>query len=203
MAHLRCLPATVLVVLVVPATSHAQAGPQPWSFDVQAYHYFIPDEPDFLLPMALADRGTLHLEARYNYEDRETFSAFVGRSWSLGKLVLTPMAGVALGQTDGLVPGLEVEFTAGKLEAWVEAEYLFDLDSSQGNFFYAWGEVSYRVVPWGALGMMSQRTKTFRAEVDADWGFLARAGPGPVQLLVYFIDPAGDQFWMVGLEASF
>jgi hypothetical protein len=174
-----------------------------WAFNVQAYHYFVPDEPDFLLPIAMADRGALHLEARYNYEDRDTFSAFVGRSWGLGKLTLTPMIGAAVGLTDGIAPGLEAEFSSGRFEVWVESEYLFDFSGSDGNFFYAWSEASYGVTPWGALGLMTQRTKTFRTDVEFDWGLLARVGWGPVSALTYLIDPTGDAFFMVGVEAEF
>lgn len=194
----------LLFASLVTAASAQEAKPAPaWSLDLQAYHYFIPDEPDFLLPMALADRGPLHLEARYNYEDRNTVSGFIGWNLPLGNLTLTPMAGLAVGQTDGIVPGLEVFFQAGRFEAWVEAEYLFDLASRDDDFFYAWSEASYRVAPWGALGIMSQRTKTFREDVELDWGLLARVGKGPVSLLTYLIDPTRDRFWMVGAEASF
>lgn len=193
-----------VLLAAASAASAQEAAPAPaWGFDVQAYHYFVPDEPDFLLPIVMADRGVLHLEARYNYEDRNTFSAFVGRSWSLGHLTLTPMVGLAIGQTDGIVPGLEVELAAGGLEFWIEAEYLLDLAGNDGNYFYGWSELSYRVLPWMGLGFMSQRTKTFRQDVEVDWGFLARVGKGPVSALTYLIDPAGSAFFMVGLEADF
>jgi hypothetical protein len=191
------------LVLLAPSVAAQEAAAARWAFDVQAYHYFVPDEPDFLLPIGMADRGALHLEGRYNYEDRDTFSAFIGASWTRGILTLTPMFGAAVGRTDGVVPGLEVSVESGRFEFWLEAEYLVNLASRDDDFFYQWSEASYRVVRWGALGVMSQRTKSFRRNADVDWGLLARLGSGRVSFLSYLIDPGRDRFLMLGVEAEF
>jgi hypothetical protein len=134
--------ATAIVCAAMAAVASgagAQEVPSPaqWAFDAQAYYYFLPDEPDFLLPILMADRGALRREARYNYEDLRTFSAFAGRSFELGKLTLTPMLGAVVGQTDGVAPAIELDLVAGPFELWVEAEYLFDLNNREDDFFYA------------------------------------------------------------------
>ena len=61
-----------------PASPVDVAAGEQWTFGAAAYSYFVPDDRDFVQPTVTADRGALHLEARYNYEDRETGSAWVG-----------------------------------------------------------------------------------------------------------------------------
>nr|MCU0233200.1 hypothetical protein [Thermoanaerobaculales bacterium] len=74
-----------------PATG---ADGDDWAFSAFAYAYFVPDDDDFLQPTVTADRGRLHLEARYNYEDFNTGSLWIGYNLSVEgevSLVFTPM----------------------------------------------------------------------------------------------------------------
>ena len=58
------------------ATDEPSATKEPedkaWSFSASAsaYAYLVPHEDDYLQPTVTADWTWLHLEARYNYEDR-------------------------------------------------------------------------------------------------------------------------------------
>jgi len=56
-----------------------------WSFSAWAYAYLVPDSRDYVQPTITADRNWLHLEARYNYENLETGSAWVGYNFSGGQ----------------------------------------------------------------------------------------------------------------------
>ena len=79
-----------------------------WSFAVAGYGYIIPDDQSYFSPTFRADRDWVHLEARYNYEDRKTGSLWFGYNLSFGeKLVLdvTPMVGGVFGNTTGVAPG--------------------------------------------------------------------------------------------------
>src|SRR5262245_61968324 len=55
-----------------------------WSFSASASAYFVPDAREYVQPTFAADRDGLHLEARYNYENLETGSAWVGRNFGGG-----------------------------------------------------------------------------------------------------------------------
>jgi hypothetical protein len=48
---------------------------------VTGFHYAMRDQPDFGIGVAAIDRGPLDLEARYNYEAKNSTSAFFG--WKL------------------------------------------------------------------------------------------------------------------------
>ena len=77
----RLLAATLLAVLPLAAPAQEATGTPTWSVAAEAYQYFHPDG-NFLLPILRADRGPLHLEARWHYEDAKTLSAWAG--WTCG-----------------------------------------------------------------------------------------------------------------------
>ena len=56
--------------------THAQSDSSRWTLNTDVNFYLIPDD-FFVLPVLRADKNKLHLEARYNYEDRETFSGWI------------------------------------------------------------------------------------------------------------------------------
>jgi hypothetical protein len=62
-----------------------EADDQAWAFSASAYTYVLPDDRAYVQPTVTADRGWLHLEARYNYEALHTGSAWVGDNFSGGK----------------------------------------------------------------------------------------------------------------------
>src|SRR5262249_32058662 len=86
------------------------ANPQPavkipWEFSITVDGYIPPDQDDYVSPIVTADRGWLHLEARYDYEDQRTGSVWFGYNFSAGKklvLKLTPMIGGVFGRTNGI-----------------------------------------------------------------------------------------------------
>ena len=84
------------------------ANTKQWSFSATLFSYFVPDDQSYGSPTFTADRQHLHLEARYNYEDQETASFWVGYNFSFGEkltLEITPMIGGVFGNTNGVAPG--------------------------------------------------------------------------------------------------
>src|SRR5438477_11948161 len=80
-----------------------------WKFSAWAEMFIIPGEKDFFNPTFYARHKNLHLEGRYNYEDMNTASLWVGRRFRFGKeveFVFVPMAAVVFGSTNGMAPGL-------------------------------------------------------------------------------------------------
>jgi len=72
-----------------------------------------------LQPALTFDRGPLHLESRYNSEDRDTFSLFLG--WNLGwgqdlKLQLTTMLGALADRTKGIAPEFDLTLIWGQFK---------------------------------------------------------------------------------------
>ena len=87
-----------------------------------------------------ADRKWLHLEARYNYENQQTGSLWVGHNFIVGhKLIFeaTPMIGGIFGNTTGVAPGYEVSLTYKRVAFSSSGEYVFDTKNKNGSFFYS------------------------------------------------------------------
>ena len=88
-----------------------EADEKAWSFSASATTYIVPDDQDYVQPTFTADRGWLHLEARYNYENLETGSVWIGYNFSGGEKLeweFTPMLGGVFGDTTGIAPGYKV-----------------------------------------------------------------------------------------------
>jgi len=182
-----------------PAGQAAESESPSWEFDVAGALYLLPDEEDFLQPTVKADRGRLHLETRYNYEDRESVSFFAGANLEFGgkvKLALVPMLGGLVGQTDGIVPGLEADITVGPFEAYGEAEYVVDLGDSSSSYFYMWSELSWWPTDWLRAGLVTQRTRVYQTEREIQRGPLLGVEWKSVSGSVYWFNPGADD-WLV------
>jgi hypothetical protein len=175
----------VFALLAGRAMGQAAADPAPagdqgkaareWAFRASATGYFIPDDRNYLQPSFTADRGRLHLEARYNYENKETGSLWAGCNFSAGQKAtfeVTPMIAGVFGNTAGIAPGYRMTLGYRKLELYSEGEYVFDLRDSSANFFYNWSELSYSPVEWFRAGLVSQRTRAYQTELDIQRGVL-------------------------------
>ena len=154
---------------------NAPAVERNWSFSVSAYTYILPDDSDYVQPTFTADRGSLHLEARYNYEAPDTGSAWIGYNLSVGEKVsfeLSPMLGAVFGDTTGIAPGYRLTLGWWKLELYSEGEYVFDTDDSSESFFYTWSEFTLAPVDWFRFGVVIQRTKLYETDFDIQRGAL-------------------------------
>ena len=176
-----------------------------WNFSVETDLYFT--DPFTFLPIFIADKGNLHLEARYNYEDLKTFSGWVGYNFFGGdefEYFITPMLGAAIGRTDGIAPGLEFTLGYAGFELYSESEYLFDFASSEYNFFYSWTDLTYSPLDWLWFGISGQMTKEFETELEIDRGLILGAEYRNFEITGYFYNAfTDDAFFMLALATEF
>jgi hypothetical protein len=183
-----------------PATAHA------WTGSASAAWYSLPDEDDFVLPIVTLRHDRLHLEARYNYEDRSTGSVFAGWTYATGSTVefeIVPMLGAVAGRTDGAAPAFTLTLDWKRLSVYSENEYLIDFSDHDLNFFYDWSEVTVRATAWLAAGLVAQRTRTVDNGLDVQRGLLVRFAHGPFTATAYWFNPGSDDrfaVYSVGFE---
>jgi len=185
--------ATVLVIGAVapPLFSQTQSAPA-WEFSAAAFTYFVPDETNYVSPYFKADRNRLHLETRYNYEDRRTGSGWIGYNFSTGNTLIfeiTPMFGVVFGRTDGVAPGALISLTYKKFDLSTENEYVFNSDESVDSFFYTWSEVGYTPVTWLRVGLVGQRTRVYKTPLDVQRGLFAGVSYKVLDFTTYVFNP--------------
>lgn len=189
------LTAGVLLTLCVAALA-AQDAPgetedtskSRWEFDASLFGYFVPQDRDYASPIVTADRGSVHLEGRYNYEGFHTGSLFIG--WNLGvgeklRLDATAMVGGVFGDIRGVAPGYELTLSYGRFELDSEGEYVFDLDDSSGNFFYNWAQLGYAPLDWLSVGLASQRTRAYQTGLDVQRGLFVGFSYKSLSLTTY------------------
>ena len=188
--------------------AEADAPSEPvWSGAVTGMYYAMRDQPDFGVGVGSLDRGPLHLEARYNYEARDSGSAFVGWKFSGGDTVtyeVTPIVGGLFGAARGAIPGLEASVAWRELDAYIEAEYVYDRNDSSASYFYSWTELGWKPVEWLRVGLVGQRTHTVDDGRDLQRGIFGQVVVGKATLGVFAFNPdSGSRYVIVSLGLRF
>jgi hypothetical protein len=178
-----------------------------WEFALTAYPTVVRGGENYTSAIAAADRGPLHLEARYNYESVGARSAFVGWTFSGGDTFtweLTPLLGGAWGTTEAFVPGLEASLAWGQIDFYVEAEYVRDSKDRTDSYTYAWSELGYRPIEWLRVGIAGQRTRAYGGDREIQRGPFAQVTWGRVTIGGYWFNPgASDQVFVGMIGATF
>lgn len=190
------LPAAAWAQEPSPSPPTAAAEPA-WSGAASLAAYFIPDDTDYLQPAVTADRGWLHLEARYNYEAQKTASFWGGVNVEAGgervTLTLTPMFGVVTGDTDGIAPGLRVSLSTWKLELYSESEWVFGNADQAESFYYTWSEFTFHPSDWLRFGTVAQRTRAYQTDRYIQRGALLGVTWRRASLTGHLFEPFSSQ----------
>jgi hypothetical protein len=198
------MPLVLPWLVALSAGSPAQEPPAPsapaledaWEISIAIYGFDPPDDDAYLSPIVRADKGALHVEARYNYEDLDTASLFFGRNLAFGEeltLDLTPMIGAVVGEVDGLAPALALELGWKGFALTSESEYVIDFEEEVDDYLYSWNELTFAPADWMRFGLVGQRTRVFDQELELDRGFVLGLAYGAVWLDFYLFNPDQDE----------
>jgi len=198
--------AILLLAIALPLSAQEDTAVS-WEFSTSVSAYVFPSDETFFLPILYADRGPLHLEARYNYEARESGSLFVGRkfTWESGMVEgeVTPMIGLVLGDVDGIAPGVELDLFIDPVEFYTEGEFMMDMGEGASSFFYFWSELTAWPTEWLNAGLVSQRTRVLQTELEVQRGFPVGATHADFGLTFYMFNPDEDPYYVFTLKAAF
>jgi hypothetical protein len=163
-----------------------------WEYSLSTSTYLVQHGRDYANPTLVADRGWVHLEARYNYEAIKTGSLWLGYNFSFGKQLafeVTPMFGGVFGDITGLAPGYTISISYEPIEFFTQGEYFFDAGNRSGNFFYSWSELSCAPVTWFRAGIVLDRTRALGSNFDIRRGPLVGFKYKNVDLTTYWLSP--------------
>ena len=187
-------------------TSAESSQPNHWSLDASAYTYIVPDSENYVQPTVAADRDWLHVEARFNYEDRDTGSAWLGYNFSFGRevtLEITPMIGAVIGNTAGIAPGYKASLRWWMFELDSETEYVVDARDSADSFLYTWSEFALAPTVWSRLGLAVQRTKVYQTEFDIQRGFFVGFSYKRAEVAAYVFNPDASATVVLAVSVGF
>jgi hypothetical protein len=190
-----------------PPALSKEVDEKAWSFSASASTYIVPNDQEYVQPTLTADRGWLHLETRYNYENLETGSAWVGYNFSGGEKLeweLMPMLGGVFGNTTGIAPGYKFSLVYWKFDLSSEGEFVSDVGTSEGSFFYTWSELSLSPVDWFRFGLVGQRTRAYQTDVDIQRGLLVGFSYKKIDFTTYVFNLDRDKpTWVFSVGVSF
>lgn len=179
-----------------PPAAASPAADDGWTFAVTAYPTDVRGGERYTSVVGVADRGSLHLEARHNYESMNATSAFVGWTFAGGDGVtweVRPLIGGAWGSLRALVPAVEASVSMGRFDAYVEAEYVHDHRARGDSYAYAWSELGFSPAEWLRLGIAGQRTRTYDNDRDFQRGPFLQVTVAKVTVGGYWFNPGSSQ----------
>ncbi len=187
------------------ADAPAPAAQPAWEFALTAYPTVVQGADDnYTSAIGTADRGPLHLEARYSYEAVGARSAFVGWNFSGGETLtweITPLLGGVWGPLQAFVPGVELSLGYGRFDFYLEGEYVDDADEP---YTYAWIELGFAAQDWLRIGAAAQRTRIFGDERDIQRGPFVQVSWDRFSVGGYWFNPgADDQVFIGSIGVSF
>ena len=178
-----------------------------WEFALTAYPTDVRGGDNYTSGIGVADRGPLHLEARYNYESVGARSAYIGWTFSGGDAIaweVTPLLGGAWGTVHAFVPAVEASVSWRQFDFYVEAEAVRDQRVHDDSYFYAWSELGYRPAEWLRFGLVAQRTRAYGGERDIQRGPFAQLTWRRVTLGGFWFNPGSkDQIFVASLGVAF
>lgn len=151
------------------------------------------EEKSLLTTQVWGTIGNVYLEARYNYEDRRTVSAYAGRAFSFGKNIrvdVTPALGFVIGRDAGISLATNIEASYKKLNIFSENEYVSYQSFKENNFFFTWSGATVGLTKNIAIGIGSQLTFASGNESIINYGPLLR-----LQKSGFNLDGYAFNFW--------
>jgi hypothetical protein len=186
----------------------AQAPPPPqWTTSLSTYWIEPPHSSGYLSAVLTADRGPLHLEAHWAYEDRDTFSVFAGKSFPIEGEVhgsFVPRIGVAGGNSEGIVPAMGLGLNWKELSFTTDVEYMIGTSSDTSDFLYSWNELSWALSERFSVGLVGQRTNVYKQDLTVDRGLLFGVSLGRARFTAYLFNPdLSDPYFTLAFGTGF
>jgi hypothetical protein len=173
----------------------------PWSGSAAAYYYMLPEEKNTTTLFLYVDYNSIHMEARYNYEDEQTVSLFGGYRFETGNELLfgaTPLIGIVLGNTNAIAPGLEIDIAWNIFDFYSENEYVLDFEDNDNHYFYSWSELA--VTPFNNFrtGIAADRTRLFQSYLELQRGVFVQYSLWKLTGGIHYFNPFSDEYFLIG-----
>jgi hypothetical protein len=143
----------------------------------------------------LSKKG-VYTEMRYNYEELETASVYLGKSFSKdGELSydITPMIGMVFGNFNGGSIAVNTEAAYKKAFISMQTQYTVSSDAKENNFIFNWTELAYQPLQWFYTGVSMQQTKMYKTSFKSEYGILIGLVVKKFTIPVYIFNPVNEK----------
>jgi hypothetical protein len=174
---------------------------------LEQYHVVNTAQPYLYMPvMHYQHRRNWYAEARYNYEDAETFSLYLGRAFTGGKSLnysLVPMLGGSVGRFNGISTGLNIDLELNKFFFSSQSQYSRSTSGYGDHFVYNWSELGYQSLKWLYAGLSFQHTHDRLTGNDLQPGLMIGFTFNRFSIPIYTFDPFNNgRNFIVGLTMA-
>jgi len=169
------------------------------------YHLMGHQQPYLFMPVIhYRNAHNWYAEARYNYEDLQTVSLFLGKAFTGDKefsYSLVPMFGASVGRFTGLSAGLNVDLEYNKFYFSTQSQYSLSTKQPKEYFLYSWSEAGYQPLNWLYAGVSVQQTHDRYTGDQVQPGLLVGFSFSRFTLPVYAFDPlSASPYFIVGVS---
>ena len=194
---------TIIFLLLISSGSFSQH-----ELAIEQYSYVGAGQAGALVPVAhFKTNSNWYAEARYNYDELNTFSLYAGRTFSGERNLaysITPMIGGMAGRSRGGSFALNTEFDFRGFNFSSQSQYSINADNRIYNYFFSWSELSYQPLQWLYAGVSLQNTQMYRSLSLNEPGILVGLSYKQWNLPVYSFNPFADErYFVVGLNWAF
>lgn len=145
----------ILSMIFMESDLQAQGG-------FEQYCYVKGEKMSAFVPMlTYTSQKNWYVEARYNYEEMNTFSFYFGRSFSNDaklKYSVIPIIGAVMGQFNGGSAGVNGSVEYQKIFFSTQSQYTFSFPDDGSDFLFTWSELGYHPWKWFHFGLSTQIT---------------------------------------------
>jgi cell division protein FtsN len=145
------------------------------------------------MPIASFQTGNgFYAEGRYNYEALNSFSFYMGRTFSKESALsysISPIAGAVMGDYNGGSFGVNISLGYKNFYFFSQPQYTFSLAGAYDNYIYSWTDLTYSPLNWLSVGVSLQHTKPYQAKSYMENGFVVEAAYKKFTFPIYIFSP--------------
>lgn len=160
-----------------------------------------------VIPQVWMYNGDYYFEWRYNYEDINTMTWYIGRPFSNDeKLIyeIVPMAGISFGQTLGISFGLKLFAEYKGLSFTSEGQLTYVLKKNENSFVYNRSDISYWFTDHFGIGAAHQVYAIYADQAEHKGGPMLSFSFNAVDLQLAVLDfSKHEMMFYVGIGYTF
>ena len=103
------------------------------------------------------------------------------------------MAGFAVGNINGIIPGLEISLTCGIFDYYSESEYMFDFEGKENDYFYIWSELGISLFDNFRAGAVANRTLLYQSDREFETGAFVQYSFRNIKARIYYFNPLSKE----------
>jgi len=172
---------------------------------IEQYHYIGGSNANAIVPVVhLQSKKGWYGEARYNYDEKNTFSLLGGKTFSGEKKMnwsITPMIGIAFGEMNGYTMGINFSAEINHFFFNTQSQYTITTTSKYNNYFFNWSELGYQPLNWLYGGISIQHTMVSQEKGLMEPGVLLGITVKNVSFPFYLFNTfSNNRFFILGVN---